>query len=334
MKISHVTYRSYSGPKISGAVKYIPSPTATHWERVFNVTTAVESGSGGYGAIVGYDGTGITAGLHQAILVYPKELANEDYESSQDQGSLVQLLRLFEFIPNFPERDKLWYEFKLNGWYVAPDNKIRYTIGKAVKVRNKLISVSPGDVVFGAELRNTITGFEGKVPKTGPLWDNACKWATLFHKVFVNPVTFPIQIKFGMDHSKHSSMSMRLKNGLSVSQFIYGSSDSQEPFIDCPELDIAMTVFWSHSVNAPAIAKKCLQKAVDQTKFQGYKVGNKKDFGKVLLKILGTTQYGRWDDDVVGGRYQRTRDIMMKTSCSLWEPKHFAALGVMPRKFI
>lgn len=334
MKISHVTYKEFSGPKVTGSVPYTHSRTAAHWERAFNVTTGVESGFGaGFGSVNCYDGCGVTAGLHQAILTYPKALANENWMAEDDQGSLVQLLRLFEFLPSFSEFEKLKYEFKLQGWYIAPDNKIRYSIGKAVQIGNKLVRVNPGDVVFGADLRNTITPIAGKVPNSGPLWAQACQWATLFHNVFSNPVTFPVQIKFGIDHSIHLAKTMKLNNGLSISQFVYGSSDAQEPFQDVPELDLAMMLFWCNGINAPAIAKKCLQQAVDQSKFIGYAKGNKKEFGKVLLRILGTTKYGRWDNDIPGGRYQRTRDIMMRLACPLWKPEYFAALGVMPKDF-
>jgi hypothetical protein len=334
MKIVHASYKDFSGPRVLGVTKYNPSATASHWERAFAVTSIVESG-GYFGALALFDGTSCTGGLHQTILTYPKELASEDFRAEDDQGDLPKLLKLFEYLPNFSQYAQLTYEFKKQGWYVAQDAKIRYTIGKPTIINDKTVTVKPGDIVFGQELRNTITPLNGKVPSSGKYWLESCRWATLFHNVFAHPSTFPIQVKFGIDHSINSSRRIKLSNGLSVSQFIYGSTDSSEPFYDCPELDLAMMLFWCNSVNAPGHATKILNQTVKQIGFTGYKVGNKKDFGKVLIRNLGTSNFGRWSYTDATGRYQRTRNAIMELAktCPLWKDEHFAILGVLPKQF-
>lgn len=334
MKIVHASYKTFSGPRVLGATKYNPSANAAHWERAFAVTSVVESG-GYFGALACFDGTSCTGGLHQTILTYPKELSDEDWRAEDDQGDLPKLLKLFEYLPNFTQYAQLVFEMKKQGWYISQDAKIRYTVSKAVNIKGKLIAVKPGDIVFGQELRNVLTPDEGVVPAFGPKWEQAKKWATLFHNVFNHPVTFPIQIKFGIDHSIDTARKVKLASGLSISQVIYGSVDTAEPFQDCPELDLAMMLYWCNSVNAPGHAKKILEQTIKQTKFTDYKVGNKKEFGKALARNLGTSNFGRWSYTDVSGRYQRTRNAIMELAktCPLWKDEHFAILGVLPKQF-
>ena len=97
-KVSYRKRKNYSGPLIAGTEPY-PAPSAEragfHIDRAYWLTTRVETG-GKFGAVMAYDGTGMTAGPDQHIAVYPKELANEDLNAADDQGSLWKLLRRLE----------------------------------------------------------------------------------------------------------------------------------------------------------------------------------------------------------------------------------------------
>ena len=69
--IIHMSYKEYSGPRITGVADY-SLRSNTHLERIFWVTSYVEAGAK-FGGVNMYDGCGATAGLHQSILVYPKD---------------------------------------------------------------------------------------------------------------------------------------------------------------------------------------------------------------------------------------------------------------------
>jgi hypothetical protein len=54
------------------------------------------------------------------------------------------------------------------------------------------------------------------------------------------------------------------------------------------------------------------------------------DLPPVLIKKLAITKYGRWDDDIPNGRYQRTRNFAAK----IWPSELFVGnKAIMPKDF-
>jgi hypothetical protein len=92
------------------------------------------------------------------------------------------------------------------------------------------------------------------------------------------------------------------------------------------ELDLAMAIWYSNSVNAPAIAIQCLGAAWKEA-------GGKLDkLPSEIIRQLGTSTFGRWNANIAGGRYQRSRKVAM--DCGLWSTSLFkTAGGIMPPSF-
>lgn len=81
-----------------------------------------------------------------------------------------------------------------------------------------------------------------------------------------------------------------------------------------PEFDLAMAMFWSNTVNAPGAALRKLCQAADMLgrEYGDFSEERQVKFAKRLVNKLGNTTFGRWDDDIPGGRYQRTRRAATK----------------------
>jgi hypothetical protein len=171
------TWKKYAGPSISGSGEVLPTPSMadTHWMRAFWLTSMVESG-GRIGAIVMYDGTAVTAGLHQAVAVYPRDL--------KAQGPLFALLRRLDYVVPVPYF--LGDLFDEHDWFVAPDSKLRYK--------------SDGDVVEPADIRAVLTPPNGVVPRKGREWDQSVRWAKAFHRLFSLDATLMVQTSYGIEH--------------------------------------------------------------------------------------------------------------------------------------
>jgi hypothetical protein len=83
--------------------------------------------------------------------------------------------------------------------------------------------------------------------------------------------------------------------------------------------DLASAFFWSYCVNAPAMARKIFKK-------HGH------DPGK-LIRALGKSRFGRWNADIKGGRYQRTRKHAMNAT-RLWPSELFLGTdAICPKEF-
>lgn len=305
--ISWSSYNKYSGPLIHGSTPYIPDEPrkSYHVDRAFWLTSKVETG-GKFGAVMAFDGTAMTAGLDQHIAVYPKELASEDHNAADDQGSLWKLVRQLETPGDSTSIANLYEALSDCGWYVSQDGWLRY---KTTQNSHKA-----GDLVFGKEIRDTFTPIGGDVQTTQQK-EIATKWILLFHAVFSNPKGFKTQSEFGKTHlverTKRHNIGWAYNNmeltALTIQQLSY-------------EHDLAMCMYQAHSVNAPAIALKLLNQS---------RVNNSLD-PKKLIKLLGTSTYGRWDDDLPNGRYQRTR-LAAKNS-GLWPSSLFDGISaIMPR---
>lgn len=286
-------FRSYAGPMIKGTVPYeVPELQHNHVERAFWLTAKVETGAK-FGSVMAYDGTGMTAGLDQHVAVYPRELSGKDDGNAlDDQGSLWKLLRRMEYVEGGPGYQSrlavLWTAFENEGWYVAQDGVLRYAK-----------DFNPGDrragkPVFGHEIRNVFTPMNG-APQGVHDKIQAEQWARRFHLLFGHGAGFRAQVEFGKEHLVKRTK----RRGI---EWAYGNQEVSSLTVSRlgEDLDLAMCMYQAHSVNAPAIANRALRKAADYRSRSGV------DPAK-LIRLLGNSKFGRWDDDLKNGRYQRTR---------------------------
>jgi hypothetical protein len=90
------------------------------------------------------------------------------------------------------------------------------------------------------------------------------------------------------------------------------------------EQDLAMCIYHSHSVNGPAPARTALKAALAKAP------ARTDQFPATLVRLLGTSRYGRWHDEPgeKNNRYDRTRGAARKSG--LWDARHFAKGGIMP----
>lgn len=341
VQVRHKVFRSYSGPVVYGQ-KIEPAARAeTHALRAVTITEGVETGYR-VGSIMAADGTAMTAGRGQHILVYPRELANEDFDSKDDQGGLGALLYKIErTVRGSQPFDDLFNAFNQEGWFLSNNGQFRWLEDGRAKVKGRFVDHLPGDLIHGAVLRDTITPVGGKVPKTGERWQQARRWALLFHDVFSDPFTFQTQLEFEVEHLIHrveyrkfAFHSARRKE--TVSQVVYGGSSmaGMKAGMDISEeLDLAMCVFHSHTVNAPSIAFRKLRDTLDATGFTPYQSNiSEIAFACELLKRLAKTKYGRWNEDVQGGRWDRTRARARESG--MWPSRFFrGSSAIMPVNF-
>ena len=87
----------FAGVRIRGKEPMQEIAVPSHLHKAAWLTAGVESGFK-YGTVISYDGTGITAGIHQAVAVYPRHL--------DDQGPLWKLTaRVLSAVPRDVETD-------------------------------------------------------------------------------------------------------------------------------------------------------------------------------------------------------------------------------------
>lgn len=337
IKVSWQSYNKYSGPLIRSNV-LVPAPVGPrslfHIDRAYWLTAKVETG-GTFGTVMAYDGTGMTAGPDQHIAVYPTELANEDFNPEDDQGGLWQLVRRLETVgtsPTYLEAlQTLQKNLLLANLYVGQDGKVRYKADATLPIAGRALTVRAGSTTHGAYLRDLLTPIGGKVPKVGPNWTQASNWALTFHKLFAHPDGYKAQLEFGKEHLVQRTKGRKIPSGAgaaTIEEVVYQQeltniSVGLNGFT--PAVDLALCVFQSHSVNAPAIAITALKIATE-----GRRPLLNADFAKKLIAALGNNTYGLWNDNLPNGRYQRTRDIAMRSS--LWSKELFEGpLAVMPK---
>lgn len=330
--VKHRSYKSFSGPMIACDKRVSPPLDSSccidrqHW-----LTTKVETGAT-YGTVVMYDGTAITAGPDQFILVFPRQLASEDYNAANDQGPLTKLLRRLEVVEGLECCvEALWNEFAAHGWYVSNDGFLRYLEARKVKVGARTVHVKGGDKVHGTTLRNTITPLNGTVPRNGENWKTAVKFGMLVHDLFSNPCGFLTQDAFGRERMVKAFTRRRIGDK-TISEILCDRESIETLKLEeiCPELELAIGMWYSNSVNAPAIAMKKLKQCLKSTGIDGPQKAPEA-FAKRLIRLLGTTRYGRWDSEIPGGRYQRTRKHAMQSQ--LWPKELFVGkAAVMPAK--
>jgi hypothetical protein len=336
-KVDWRKFGNYSGPYIAPAPACYVLPTgADHLDRAFWLTTCVESGKGPtaldggkFGTWNAYDGCAGTGGLHQGIAVYPKEIADPDNNPEDDQGELFEMIRQIALATHSDGQYKakspvlkynedivaLYAAYKALGWYLAEDGKLR--------------DLQTGKAIAGKVIRDTFTPLGGATPAKGPRWDQAVQWAKLHRAVFANPLSYDVQVSFGVNSKARFCTIKRPQLGkISINAAVYKSTVHESPgaFSSLGAHDLAMCVFFSHSVNAPGIALQKLAVALKQVKGDA----QHSKFPILLIRDLNC-KYGRWDDDIPGGRYQRTRDAAMK----LWPRELFeGSQAVMPKDIL
>lgn len=320
---------SYSGPIIDGTDLY-PVPRGekadlciyrAHW-----LTAKVETGAR-FGAIMMADGTGVTAGLDQFVLVYPRQVQKEDFNAVNDQGPLGKLLRRLELIPDSALQENgilpLWNKFKCEGVYLAQDGVFRYLHDAVRSVGSRKIRATAGDVVHGTVLQNMLTPVKGKV--VGQNWSRAAYWATLFHIIFSDPVTFKIQEEYGIERMLKNMRRRKVTSNYTAEEIF--AAECSLTFMKStetdPAIDLAFAVWYSNSVNAPGTAMKILKNFKEYLYVED---------AKKLVGLLAKSRYGRWHWSIKSGRYQRTRSAAK--SCGLWPRDLFDGKNaIMPRVF-
>jgi hypothetical protein len=322
--MKRIKFGKYAGVKIKGKIPMEVDSNRdgviTHAERAAWLTAHVES-DGKYGCVMNYDGTGMTAGIHQAVAVYPRDL--------DSKGSLWSLLAdICIKASNTPGSEVACRFCDLQDAFMGDG----YEFCGQGYLRNRTF----GKRATGVEIRNLFTGaFNGVMPESGPLRDRAEKYVKLFHELFSSRDTFSIQNEFGIRHfSMWAGRKLRFSKKYSkatIGDIIYrwiqypdGQFLTVGDIVDLG-IDLAMCMFWSHMVNAPGEGLKVFCRVVDEGPFDDLY-----GFAKVLVKRLGTSKYGRWDDDLKNGRYQRTRRYAIKSG--FWPESLFEGLtAIMPK---
>lgn len=286
-------YKTYAGCHIGG-VYAVPIPAVNlHMDRAFYLTARIEAPL--YGAVQSYDGAGMSAGPLHNIAVYPR---------NKKQGSLFALLRAIEYGSTGSQAlENLWAAYEEQGWFVARDGVLRH--------------LKTGKAILGADILRVFTPPYGDVPKTGPLWEQAKKWAVLHHEVFADARTYSAQKEYAIEYLIRTQKSV--ENGFYKDRSMYTLrvQDIKAPTSISLEEDLAMCVYHSHSVNGPVPAATVLKQALSQSK-EGVL------FARALLKGLANYQYGNWK-----ARYARTRKEAAQSG--LWPMSFFTGeAAVMP----
>ena len=271
---TRVTYRTWAGISIRGDIPWDPHTIKkeNHLDKACWLTSAVEVGAK-FGTVQSYDGAGISCGIDQKIALFPKTML---------QGELWKfLLKIEEGIPaSNPNLKAVLDGLDKAGWYLDTKGVLRQK--------------SNGAPVNGQQLRAEFSPPNGVVPASGPDFDKAVHWAQTMSRLMSDPVTFNIQTRqtkndlLTSQKDLESQVYSRYCHIVDASAAVLGTNIT-------PELDLAMCVYHSFSVNAPGKARTVLQEVLNQ----GHGV---LDFSKALVKALGTNTYANWKE-----RYTRTR---------------------------
>lgn len=329
--MKRIKFNKYAGIKIKGKketkLDTDGNGLITPIEKALWLTAMVES-NGVYGSVMNYDGTGITAGIHQAVAVYPKNL--------KVQGSLWGLLRDIQLVLSTPEQ----YATEAKLTYMAlqemfMDENVELTADGVLRY------MGTGNALSGYHIRDLLTGsYDGVMPKIGKNRVRAENFVLKFHKLFSNPTTFQVQNKYGLKHfAKLVNRRMRFSKKFSkctIDQFVYKRLYKSNSLLCTKEdqasdaVDLAMAMFWSHSVNSPGQALRIFCKAANLASSDPTKDEDGYQFAKNLIRYLGTSSYGRWDDNLKNGRYQRTRKYAKKIfNAGLFKGSN----PIMPKQF-
>jgi hypothetical protein len=298
----YVSFKKYAG-LIERGTAPLGLPDEQHIIRASWLTAMVESG-GVFGTVMNYDGTAMTAGIHQAIAVYPRALRDPDNIAINDQGPLWKLLnRCFQAYSSYPITQDFIDQLA--------DFDLRVINGVARRI-------STGKPADGKYIRKCFTGTENnRVPKQGPLRSQAHLWVSTFHHYFSSEFTYELQLNWGIEKLIKRLERLKLRytaqlhyRNRTPADVLYRCRDASiadSPLDISPWMDLAMCVWLSFTVNAPAIALRHLCAAIPL-----YTKGSSEEFARGLIRRLGTSSWGRWSADMPNGRYQRTRTAAKK----------------------
>jgi hypothetical protein len=307
--VRHVTRGSYAGCLIQGTVP-VTAPSGdralSHLDRAYYLATMLESPR--YGTVQSYDGAAMSAGPFHFVALLPKPMT---------QGPLWALLRRLELAqaPIAP----LWQALRDGpGWFVARDGVLR--------------DFATGATIRGAAIRHELTPPNGKVPKTGPSWLKARKYALLFHELMSAPESVQAQREHAIEwlvrdpardeQRTYAKFAELLNTPADPHGLRVGDDDGALP----PALDLALCVYHAFSVNAPAPAQTRLKACITAFERKPDPMG----FAQGLIKKLGTAKFGNWADKPgQTSRYDRTRLVAERSG--LWNKALVRSL--MPEDF-
>lgn len=319
MKILHRALGSYSGPYVHGTISLEPpmgDDAEFHAQRAYWLTCQVETANK-IGGVMMADGTAFTIGLDQHIAVYPRELAAEDWNAEDDQGDAWVILARMGGVSR--HMDLITKALNAKGWYIE-GGRLRWLHDGQDTVRGKVLQVKARSLVHGATIREAITPNQGVVLKDTPGWETAKAWATMFHNLTADMATLKVQRAFGIEHlcNRIGNRTIQLnarRRPETILSLVYRSSEEPVPNIERisssdmrPELDLALCVLHSHSVNAPSIAFAELKEAINDIDWNPLlrNPDNEARLAERILSRLRVREYGRWK-----ARWDRTRKAAM-----------------------
>ena len=308
-----IEFHDWAGIVVNGTAD-VPKPTTDlHMDRAFYLTSQLEAPH--FGSVQSYDGAAMSGGPLHSIAVLPKSMA---------QGDFFKLLRHLEVAtPTSTALQALFRAYAGKGWAVARDGKLRDS--------------RTGTDISAQVIRDTFTPTNGKVPKTGPLFEQAKQWALLHFAVFSDATTFAGQRDYAIGnlintrkadeqlfYKQMNLNTLRVWTAV-IAEDAHIADDEYNNHLTLQE-DLAMCMYHAHSVNGPSPAAEVL-KAVLPHHQRGTA------FAKRLIHDLGKKKYGRWEDTADGkNRYDRTRDAALASG--LWPRDFFIGTDVlMPKDF-
>jgi len=290
-KADRIQYKTWSGIRIRGT-NPVPVPTSDlHIDRAAYLATSLESPK--MGAVQSYDRAAMSGGPFHFTAIQPNPMV---------QGSLFQLLRHLEVAAPCEALDDLWDALSVHeGWFVARDGKLR--------------DMTSGDLIPAATIRNVFTPPGGKVPTAGPQREQAEMWARLFHTLLSDPATYHAQQEFAIEYL--------MRGQRKAEKDFYGTRDllTMRASSEGMDMDLALSVYHAHSVNAPGPAVKCLN--ATKATFGANRFSHAA--AAYLIWRLGRYKYGRWQDTTDGrNRYDHTRAAARKSG--MWPAVLFTTI--------
>lgn len=316
----HRTHKDHSGILIRGTERVSRKGLqTTHMGRVVYLVAQLESSK--WGSVQSYDGAGISAGILHNTAILP---------NAKKQGSLWALLYHLQCAVSDSEAlNEIWNELVRHDMYVS---------GAPI---HALCHWDTGLPVHADDILDLLAPPGGKVPEEGPEWDQAVKWATLFHEAFADPSTFDAQFRFASDYLLSNRKGTPDRSELA---WLYGGRNP-ETLLTISNLragsrtalthfeDLAIATYHAFSVNAPSRARKVLRQTRKEHEDIDAPFEMHNLFYRNLVRNLGTNSYGNWKDDRRGhNRYDRTRRAALKSG--MWDPDLFGPRGLMPDNFV
>ena len=149
MIVKHGHYGKFSGPYIIGNrnTPAVSAPVAPFMARAFWLLISSECG-GRFGVVNMRDGTGVTAGLHQAVACYPR--------NTKEQGPLFKYLWKMQYVVSLSDT-RLGSMLTGQDWYLTPDGLVD----------------SSSCLVTGSKFRAVVTPTNGVTPRDGPRYSRS-----------------------------------------------------------------------------------------------------------------------------------------------------------------